>query len=72
MRLGYSYWGFLGDYKEDHLGNALSTPDGNASYSWSIIHEAQSRGHEVYLMQQDRDWPAYKRHGPDKDRKSVV
>jgi len=61
--IGYSYWGFLGDYKEDEKGNTLSTPDGNASYSWSIIHEAQKRGHRVIKMQTDRDWWAFRKHG---------
>ena len=32
MRIGYSYWGFLGDRKYDDNGNLLSTPDGNAFY----------------------------------------
>jgi len=63
MRIGYSYWGFLGDYKLDDSGKELSTPDGNATYSWSIIWEAQRRGHTVYAMQEDRDWPGYKRLG---------
>lgn len=63
MRLGYSYWGFLGDRKEDEAGNELSTPDGNATYSWSIIHEAQKRGWSVHAMQQDRDRPAFMRRG---------
>lgn len=63
MRLGYSYWGFLGDFKEDADGNALSTPDGNATYSWSIIHEARKRGWTVWAMQQDRDQHAFMRHG---------
>lgn len=58
MRIGYAYWGFLGDNKLDADGKELSTPDGNATYSWSIIHEAQKRGHEVHFMQQDRDRPA--------------
>jgi hypothetical protein len=63
MRVGYSYWGFLGDNKEDAEGNALSTPDGNATYSWSIIHECQKRGWLVYAMQEDRDRHAFMRHG---------
>jgi hypothetical protein len=63
MRVGYAFHGFVGDYKEDEGGHALSTPDGNASYSWSILWEAQRRGHDVYAMQQDRDWPAFRRHG---------
>ncbi len=63
MRLGYSYWGFLGDRKEDEAGNEISAPDGNATYSWSIIHEARKRGWQVYAMQQDRDRPAFMRAG---------
>ena len=63
MRIGYSFWGFLGDYKEDDAGRTLSTPDGNASYSWSIAWEAMRRGHRVFMMQEDRDWPAFRRHG---------
>ena len=63
MNIGYSYWGLLGDYKEDKDGNSLSTPDGNASYSWSIIYEAQKRGHTVWTMQEDRDLPAFKKYG---------
>lgn len=63
MRLGYSYWGFLGDNKEDVNGNSLSTPDGNATYSWSIIWEAHRRGWQVYSMHEDRDRPAFKKYG---------
>jgi hypothetical protein len=63
MRIGYSYWGFLGDYKEDKDGNALSTPDGNAAYGWSLLWEIQRRGHNLFLMQDDRDWPVFQRRG---------
>ena len=55
MKVGYSFWGYLGDIKFDTDGHAASTPDGNAFYSWSIINELQARGHEVYLMMPDRD-----------------
>lgn len=65
VRLGYSFWGFLGDNKEDEDGNVLSTPDGNATYSWSIVWEAMRRGWKVYPMQEDRDIHAVRRHGPD-------
>lgn len=65
MRLGYSWWGFLGDRKEDANGNALSTPDGNATYSWSIIYEAQRRGWSVYAMQENRDYQAWLRYGSE-------
>lgn len=63
MRIGYSYWGFLGDYKEDASRSPLSTPDGNASYSWSILWESLRRKHSCYLMQIDRDWPAFQHRG---------
>lgn len=56
MRVGYSYWGFLGDMKFGDDWMLASTPDGNAFYSWSIIHELQKRGHEVYQMMPDRDF----------------
>lgn len=61
MRLGYSFWGFLGDHKLDDLGRPISAPDGNATYSWSIIHEVQRRGGTVVSLQEDRDWHAYKK-----------
>ena len=63
MRIGYSYWGFLGDQKLDANGKELSTPDGNATYSWAILHEALRRRHDVYAMQEDRDEPAYDKLG---------
>lgn len=59
MRLGYSFWGFLGDFKLDRNGVEVSSPDGNATYSWSIIWAAQQRGWEVFAMQEDRDVPGY-------------
>lgn len=65
MRIGYSYWGFLGDHKFDEAGNPASTPDGNATYSWSIIWELLTRGHLVYQMQQDRDAVGWRMTGPD-------
>ena len=55
MRIGYSWWGFLADEKMKN-GKLISSPDGNATYSWTIIHELQKRGHEVYQMMPDRDY----------------
>jgi len=55
VRLGYAYWGFIADRKFE-FGKEVSTPDGNAAYSWSILHEAQKRGWETYLLQRDRDF----------------
>lgn len=54
-RCGYSYWGFLGDTKMDKDGNLLSTPDGNAFYSWSIIRQLQKDGFIVTQVMPDRD-----------------
>lgn len=55
MKIGYSFWGFLGDTKYDKYGKQISTPDGNAFYSWSIIKELQRKGNEVSLIMPDRD-----------------
>lgn len=63
MRIGYSFWGFLGDYKEDDKGNPLSTPDGNAAYGCFLIDALQKAGHEVILLQEDRDWTVFQRRG---------
>lgn len=58
MKIGYSYWGFLADEKYDNEGNKLSTPDGNAFYSWCIIDELLKRGNEVVQIMPNRDKPA--------------
>lgn len=63
MRIGYSYWGFLGDHKLDAEGKEISAPDGNATYGWSLIWEMQRRGHTVYMMQEDRDVHADRIYG---------
>lgn len=55
MNIGYSFWGYLGDYKFDENGNEVSTPDGNAFYGWSIIRALQKIGNEVTLLMPDRD-----------------
>jgi hypothetical protein len=62
MRIGYSYWGFLGDNKIEGDSH-VSTPDGNATYSWSLLHEMQERGHQTFLMQKDRDFAGVARFG---------
>jgi len=59
MKIGYQFYGFLGDYKFDSDGFKMSSPDGNAFYSWSIIHEFQKRGHTVYSLMPDRDKPGW-------------
>lgn len=55
MKIGYSYWGYLGDTKYDEKGNIASTPDGNAIYSWSIINKLIKDGHEVFQVMPNRD-----------------
>ncbi len=64
MRFGYAYWGFLGDVKVENR-EIVSTPDGNAAYSWSILWEAQRRGWDTWLLQKDRDAEAYADLGGD-------
>lgn len=54
-KMGYSFWGYLGDFKYDTSGEEVSTPDGNAFYSWSILQEFQRRGYETILVMPDRD-----------------
>ena len=64
LRFGYSAWGFLGDHKVER-DKEVSTPDGNATYSWSILWEAQRRGWDTYWMQHDRDQEAWELFGKD-------
>lgn len=64
MRLGYSYWGFMGDNKIEG-GVPISAPDGNPTYSWAIVHEALKRGWKVWSMQKDRDMEAMVSIGRD-------
>ena len=63
MKIGYSYWGFLGDRKYDDKGNILSTPDGNAFYSWSIISRLQQDGNRVVGIMPDRDEHGFRFEG---------
>lgn len=62
LRIGYSYWGFLGDMKYEG-GHQVSAPDGNATYSWALVSELHRRGHSVYMMQEDRDQEGWERWG---------
>ncbi|SBW24226.1 hypothetical protein FDG2_4071 [Candidatus Protofrankia californiensis] len=48
MRIGYSFWGFLGPGITD-------TPDGGRSHRRPLIEGLLSRGHEVVFLQRDRD-----------------
>lgn len=63
--VAYSYWGFLADVKLDNNYNELSTPDGNAFYSWSIIYELQRRDYDVITIMPDRDQYAVTKYGKD-------
>ena len=63
MKVGYSYWGFLGDTKMNKSFERLSTPDGNAFYSWSIIQALQLSGNNVTLIMPDRDEPGFSKLG---------
>lgn len=65
MKVGYNYWGFLGDRKYSKDGKLLSTPDGNAFYSWSIIKELLKRKCKVYNMMPDRDFPGIRMENGD-------
>lgn len=64
-KIGYSYWGFLGDKKYDGCYKRISTPDGNAFYSWSIIYKLLDADCEVLQVMPDRDKPGYELHGED-------
>lgn len=63
LRIGYSFAGHLADYKYDRHGRPVSRPDGNATYSWSVICAAMEAGHTVIPLQEDRDEQAVKKHG---------
>lgn len=65
MKVGYAYWGFLGDKKLDANHNPVSTPDGNAFYSWAIIWDLLKNGHEVVKLMPDRDKPAFIDNGKE-------
>jgi hypothetical protein len=54
LNVGYSFWGFLGDRRIKN-GKEISAPDGNATYSYTIIHELTKRGHQVFSMMPKRD-----------------
>ncbi|WP_028479085.1 hypothetical protein [Nocardia sp. CNY236] len=48
MRIGYSFWGFLGPGITD-------TPDGGRSHRRTLIEGLRGLGHEIVFLQQDRD-----------------
>lgn len=59
MKIGYSFWGFLSDVKLDKNNKELSTPDGNAYYSWAIINEFQKLNYTVIAPFPNRDKYAF-------------
>lgn len=63
MRIGYLFRGFLGDIKMDISGNEVSSPDGNATYSWSIEHECNRRGYRLVPLGPNLDAPAAEKLG---------
>ncbi|GAB3448643.1 hypothetical protein [Actinophytocola sediminis] len=48
MRIGYSFWGFLGP-------GVVDTPDGGRSHRRVLIDGIRSRGHDIVFLQRDRD-----------------
>ncbi|MFC5203769.1 glycosyltransferase family protein [Streptomyces kaempferi] len=48
MRIGYSFWGFLGNGVTD-------TPDGGRSHRRPFIDALIARGHDIVFLQADRD-----------------
>lgn len=48
MRIGYSCWGFLGS-------GVVDTPDGSRAYRRPLLEGLLARGHDVVLLQADRD-----------------
>lgn len=66
LNIGYGFWGFLGDrkyIKKDGAVKEVSTPDGNAFYSWGIISELLKQGNKVIQLMPDRDEPGYLERG---------
>jgi hypothetical protein len=49
VRIGYSFWGFLGPGVTD-------TPDGGRSHRRVLIDGLRSRGHDIVFLQPDRDY----------------
>ena len=47
-RIGYSMWGFLGN-------GVLDTPDGSRAYRRSFIDRLRAGGHEIVVLQRNRD-----------------
>ncbi|WP_443322312.1 glycosyltransferase family protein [Streptomyces sp. 7N604] len=48
MKIGYSFWGFLGP-------GVVDTPDGGRSHRRPLVDALAGRGHELVFLQADRD-----------------
>ncbi|MEV7965857.1 hypothetical protein AB0O34_07720 [Sphaerisporangium sp. NPDC088356] len=48
MRIGFSFWGFLGP-------GIVDTPDGGRFWRRAKVEELLARGHDIVLLQADRD-----------------
>jgi hypothetical protein len=48
VKIGYSFWGFLGD-------GVVDTPDGGRFHRRLLIDGLRSRGHEIVFLQKNRD-----------------
>lgn len=48
MRIGYSCWGFVGE-------GVVNTPDGGRSHRRTLLEALGQRGHQLVLLQPDRD-----------------
>ena len=65
MRIGYLFRGFLGDIKLDRNLNFLSTPDGNATYSWTIEWECNRRGWKLIPLGENLDEHSAREYGEE-------
>lgn len=65
MRIGYLFRGYLGDIKLGPDLAEVSSPDGNATYSWTIEHECWNRrpGHTLIPLGENLDRHAAALHG---------
>ncbi|MGI5479302.1 glycosyltransferase family protein [Streptomyces lavendofoliae] len=48
MKIGYSFWGFLGN-------GIIDTPDGGRSHRRALVDALLGRGHEIVFLQTNRD-----------------
>ncbi len=64
LKIGYLFRGFLGDKKFDSNWNEVSSPDGNATYSWSLEHECNRRNWKLIPLGENLDSPGAEKLGP--------